>query len=102
MATAPDIKPAEEIAPLKLENFKINDVTSFWSPGDTVIECLDQAHALLLMLAAGEFVSDEAPPGADQLSSINERIRGRALEGIATLIAFAQFNNELFAEMRRR
>jgi hypothetical protein len=76
-----------------LTNFEINGITPFHSPADNAEEALAQAHAILTTLAGAEQVCDRITEDeADGYDNIRHAITGRALEGIATLIAFAQFN----------
>lgn len=82
-----------------LEQFKINGTTPFHSPGDTVDEALGQAHALLTLLSGAESVCDVVTyEQGDAYESLRNGIQARALDGIGTLVAFAQFNLDVTRE----
>lgn len=70
-----------------LKDVMINGMSPFWSDRDAADERIEEAHALLVTLA-GAFLSADRS-GADTSDIIEQRgeITGRALEGIASLIA---------------
>lgn len=70
-----------------LEAFKINGVSPFWSPADASDECLAQAHAITLCLSAAH---DSCEDGNDTFDTLTPKLKARALDGVATLLALAQ------------
>jgi hypothetical protein len=97
MATAPDIKPVEPAEPPRLEQTKINGITAFWSPGDGIRERLEEAHALATMFAAAHQVLHEVTDEqGEALQNLNDLVKKRAFEGIATLIAVAQYHLDAY------
>ena len=87
-----------------LTTFKINGTTPFWSPGDVADTCLSQAYALLALLAGAnevcDSVRDEPCEHGEPFDNLCHSTHARGLDGIATLIAFAQFNTDAAREKR--
>ena len=85
----------------ELITFQINDTTPFHSPSDTAFTALAEAHALLALLAAAEQVCENATEeAADPYENLRNGIMGRGLDGISTLVSFAQFNLDLAYQQR--
>ena len=79
-----------------LEAFKINGVSPFWSPADAADEHMAQAHALLTLLAGAHGVCDQIDTdSADPFDNIRHGITARALDGIASLVAIAQYQTDV-------
>ena len=65
--------------------YRINSMGPFsLSPGDTADQCLKQAHALCLL-------STDAVIATEDGGAINPEILANAFQGIATLVALADF-----------
>ena len=95
-----------------LSDLKINGATPFWSHRDGASARLAEAYALLTMLRGAHDVCEEVseqmkvekigdqwvsgPDYADAFKNIRHEIQGRALEGVATLIALAQYQADCF------
>lgn len=79
----------------EIEGFRINGVSPFWSPADAADAQLEQAHALLTLLSGAHRVCDDITSDqADQFDNLRHGITASALDGIATLIALAQFQTD--------
>lgn len=77
----------------KLAAVRINGVAPFLSASDGASERLAEAYALLSLLKGAHEVCEEVGPlHADAFATIRHEIQGRALEGIGTLIALAQYH----------
>lgn len=78
--------------PPRLEAFSINGARPFWSPADAADQQLGQAHALLTLLSGAHDVCEVAgTDNSDAFDNIRHEITSAALDGVATLIALAQF-----------
>jgi len=76
-----------------IDGVKINGASPFWSHGDGASERLSEAYALLTMLRGAHDVCEAVQPEfADAFDNVRHEIQGKALEGIATLIALAQYH----------
>lgn len=86
----------EQSAIPTLKNLRINGVSPFGSSGDGVDERLEEAHALLLVIAAGFDADEECGRIGIESSLTNLRsgIVSKALGGLATLLALAQHHND--------
>lgn len=79
----------------ELAKLKINGVSPFNSNRDGVEQRLAEAHALLTLLSGAHNVCEEAGPElADGFDNLRHEISARALEGIGSLIALAQYHHE--------
>ena len=77
----------------KLSAVRINGVSPFYSARDGASDRLAEAFALLTVLKGAHDVCEEAgEDAADAFATIRHEIHGRALEGIGTLIALAQYH----------
>ena len=83
-----------------LEKFTINGVAPFFSAGDDGDQALDEAHALLTVLAAAFEASEQLTKGADNpddpIMTMRPGIFATAIEGVARLIALGQYRNGIF------
>lgn len=86
-----------------LKDLKINGTSPFGSHADGVDERLAEARALLALLSGAHNVCEEVGPArADAFLELRSEIVGRALEGIGTLIALAQYHNDCAHAERRK
>jgi len=83
----------------RLEDLDVAGWTSFKNPRSSVTDRLEEAHSLLILLAAGEGDSD---PATGSLGMLDGCIRKRAHEGVATLIALALHHDEVAREIEKR
>lgn len=85
-----------------LTDTRINGISPFNSPSDDVSQRLAEAYALLTLLEGAhdvcDGISDEA---ADAFDNIRHEISARALDGIKTLIALAQYHQDCSYVQRR-
>lgn len=75
---------------------RMNGTAPFLSYPDVAEDCMKQAHAMLLALSnAYEGAADAMHTGVgDSILLLNPQIIANTLEGIASLIALAQFGAE--------
>ncbi len=87
----------------EIEGFRINGITPFWSPADAADQQLAQAHALLTLLSGAHSVCDGITSDqADHFENVRHGVTASALEGIASLIALAQFQIDEARNSRHR
>ena len=89
--------PLAETSPA-LGELKINGFSPFYSHSDGHMERLEEAHALLMMLSSALHDNDEPSISADSFITVRGSIKGKALEGVQTLIALAIHQHELSKE----
>lgn len=98
-------QPAQEKLKVQhppLCDLKINGVRPFYSHGGAS-ERLAEAYRLLTMLRSAHDVCEAAEPAiADAFDNVRHEIQGRALEGIGTLIALAQYHLDCADSDRRQ
>ena len=86
-----------------LEKFTINGVSPFFSAGDDGDQALEEAHALLTVLAAAFEASEQLTKGADNpddpIMTMCPGIFATAIEGVARLIALGQYRNSIYVGM---
>lgn len=86
-----------------LAELRINGVTPFHSHPDGVDERLAEAYAILTLLAGAHGVCEEVSEAqADAFDNIRHEIVGRALTGVSTLIALAQYHSDCARAERRK
>lgn len=74
-----------------IAQFTINGTTPFHCAASSADQCLAQAHALLTLLAGAHDTCQAASEDvADSFDNIRHEITARALDGIASLVGFAQ------------
>lgn len=79
-----------------LEQLRINGIAAFLEPESDVSYRIEEAHALLTILAAAYRVCDDADErDTDTLLSLRPGIISRGLEGIATLLALGQHHADV-------
>lgn len=84
-----------------LSQFKLNGTTPFWSAADSADQCLNEAHALLTLLAGAHDVCEEiTTEQGDAFDNLRHGIKSQALDGIAKLIAIAQYQSEVAHDER--
>jgi hypothetical protein len=83
-------------ANVTLAALRINGTSPFHSPPDSMAERLNEAHALLLVLANGHDCAEAAGGNAaDEFGALRHQITSAALHGIATLVALAMHHNDV-------
>ena len=82
-----------------LENFTINGIAPFFSAGDDGDQALEEAHALLTVLAAAFEASEHITKGSDDpndpMTNMRPGIIATAIEGVARLVALGQYRNDI-------
>ena len=89
------------VRPVTLANTNVNGTTPFWSPEDGANDRLNEAHALLTVMARGYRAAQDAGGAvADEFGLQRHQVTAAALEGIATLIALAMHQTAAALEHR--
>lgn len=91
-----DLRDAIEAA-VPMNRFAINHMKPFCDHSDGQRERLEEAHALLGMIAEAFIDSDDgkSPESEAGPTAMRNAIIGRALEGIQTLVALSLYQQEL-------
>lgn len=93
-----DSAPVTPATPLPLlTDVKINGVTPFWSHRDGVDDRINEAHAILVMLADRHDQIGEDVEAGD----IRHEIQSQALAGVKSLLALAMYHTDCVDAQRR-
>lgn len=86
----------------RLADFRINGVAPFWSAPDNAEQCMSEAHALLTVMSAAMEDSEyivgqqiDAGQRDSNFGSLRASIQARAVDGVARLIALAQYSADV-------
>ena len=86
MTVAPLNREPRPVTPApSLEALRMNGMSPFWSQADCASTQLNEAHALLTVMASAFNES-----GTEGVNAMNHAIIAAALDGIASLVALAQ------------